>query len=166
MSVLPPTIEEVAAGIAAGFDRDRSVLIPLLQALQSKFGYLPPEALSATAERLKLSESTVFGVASFYTQFRFQPSGRHIVKVCRGTACHVGGGERILDELTRRLETAPGGTSPDGEYSLETVACVGACALAPVVLVNDEIIGRSSAGSIIGAVEGISRRGSGCSCRR
>jgi NADH:ubiquinone oxidoreductase subunit E len=166
LSSQAPTVEESATRIAAGFSRDRSALIPLLQALQQEFGYLPPEALSAAAERLKLSESAVYGVASFYTQFRSQPSGRHIIKVCRGTACHVGGGEKILDELRRGLDVEPGGTSADGEYSLETVACVGACALAPVVLVNEEIIGRSSAGSIIAGVKHIADNGNGCSCRR
>lgn len=148
----------------AGFRRDHSNLIPLLQSLQQAIGYLPAEAITAAAEHLGLSETTVFSVASFYTQFKFQPPGRDTIKVCRGTACHVGGGERIIAELQRDLGIKPGETTPGGEYSLDTVACVGACALAPVVIINDEIFGRASPRQIIDELAN-HKPGAGCPCR-
>ena len=151
--------------VLAGFKRDRSSLIPLLQCLQGHLGYLPAEAMAAVAGYLGLSESTVYSVASFFTQFKFKPSGRNIIKVCRGTACHVGGGERILCELERRLEIQPGETTPDLEYSLDTVACIGACALAPVVLVNDEIYGKTSPGKILDVLTERKKNGDSCQCR-
>ena len=151
--------------ILNGAKRDRSSLIPLLQGLQERLGYLPPEAVAAVAEYLGLSESTVYGVASFYTQFKFKPSGRNIIKVCRGTACHVGGGERILTELERQLEIKPGETTTDLEYTLDTVACIGACALAPVVLVNDEIHGKTSPGKILDVLTERKKNGDSCQCR-
>ncbi len=135
-----------------GFGRDRAGLIPILQCLQARFGYLSPDAMTAVAEHLGLAESTVYSVASFYTQFKFKPSGRNVIKVCRGTACHVGGGERILSEIERQLGIKPGETTPDLEFTLDTVACIGACALAPVVIVNDEIYGRAATAKILEAV--------------
>lgn len=147
------------------FGRDQANLIPLLQQLQERLGYLSPEAMAAAAGRLGLAESTVYSVASFYTQFRFKPSGRNVIKICRGTACHVGGGERILSELERQLEIKPGETTPDLEYSLDTVACIGACALAPVVLLNEEIHGKTSTGKILDAITHQKKTGTGCACR-
>ncbi|PPD59067.1 NADH-quinone oxidoreductase subunit NuoE [Dehalogenimonas etheniformans] len=134
------------------FKRDRDSLIPVLQSIQGRLGYLPPEVISAVAEHLGLSESTVYSVASFYTQFKFKPSGKNIIKVCRGTACHVGGGERILAELERQLGIKPGETTPDLQFTLDTVACIGACALSPVVTVNENIHGRAVVSKILEAV--------------
>ena len=94
------------------------------------------------ASFLKLPECTVFGVGTFYAQFKFVPTGRNIIRVCRGTACHVRGGARILREVEKHLGIKPGESTPDLEYGLETVACFGACALAPVMLVNDKVHGR------------------------
>jgi NADH:ubiquinone oxidoreductase subunit E len=124
------------------FDGDKSELIPILQQVQQKFGYLPQEAMKAIAGFVRVPESTVFGVATFYAQFKFVPVGRNIVKVCRGTGCYVKGAPRILEELEKVLEIKDGGTTKDMEYSLETVACFGSCALAPVVVVNDRVYGR------------------------
>jgi NADH-quinone oxidoreductase subunit E len=138
--------------VLSDFKRDRSSLIPLLQRFQEGLGYLPPDAISAVAEYLGLSESGVYSVASFYTQFKFKPCGRNFIKVCRGTACHVGGGERILAEIERQLGIKPGETTPDLEFTLDTVACIGACALSPVVIVNDDIHGRATVNKILGAV--------------
>ena len=138
--------------ILSEFKQDRSDLIPILQAIQEHLGYLPPEAISEAAEYLGLSESTIHSVASFYTQFKFKPSGRNVIKVCRGTACHVGGGERIMAELARQLGIKPGETTPDLQFTLDTVACIGACALSPVVIVNENIHGRASITRILEAV--------------
>jgi NADH-quinone oxidoreductase subunit E len=146
--ILPAAIKS----LLAGYDRDRVSLIPLLRVLQERFGYISIEAISTVAEHLGLAETTVYSVASFYTQFKFKPSGRNIIKVCRGTACHVGGGERILSELQRQLGIAPGETTPDLEFTLDTVACIGACALAPVVIVNDDIHGRAATSKVLEAI--------------
>jgi NADH:ubiquinone oxidoreductase subunit E len=101
------------------------------------------------ATNLRISPSTVFSVATFYHQFKLTPPGRNSIKVCRGTACHVGGADVIQAELERKLQVQPGGTTSDLEYSLDTVACIGACALAPVVIINDEIFGRTSIRKIL-----------------
>jgi NADH:ubiquinone oxidoreductase subunit E len=113
---------------------DPSQLIPLLQKVQEATGFLSREALDAIAGHLGLSTAAVFGVASFYNQFRFTAPGRVHLQVCRGTACHVKGSSDVLDTLQRELRIQPGQTTRDGAFSLETVACVGACSLAPVVV--------------------------------
>ena len=95
--------------------------------------------MAGVAKFLRLPESNVFGVATFYAQFKFTPIGKRIVKVCRGTACHVRGGERILESVQRELGIQPGQTTDDFEYSLEVVACIGACALAPTIMINNEV---------------------------
>ncbi len=151
--------------VLSGLKRDRSSLIPLLQCIQGQAGYLSPESMAAVADYLGLAESTVYSVASFFTQFKFKPSGRNIIKVCRGTACHVGGGERILSELERQLDIQPGETTPDLEYTLDTVACIGACALAPVVLLNEEIHGKTSTGKILDVLTERKKNGGSCQCR-
>ena len=124
------------------FERRPDVLISLLQAVQERFGYLPPEALSAVARHARVPRSRVYGVASFYAQFRFNPVGRQRVAVCRGTACHVSGARLILEELERTLGIDEGETSEDLEYSLETVACIGCCGLSPVATVDDDVHGK------------------------
>jgi len=130
--------------IFSNFNQDRGSLIPILQQVQRKFGYLPEEAMQATASFLRLSNSTVYSVSTFYTHFRLTPSGKKVVRVCEGTACHVRGGAHLLRNIERRLGIKPGETTTDREYSLETVACVGACALAPVMIINDKVYGRMS----------------------
>jgi len=128
--------------ITANYSRDSGNLIAILQQAQDKFGYLPAEAMQGIAKYLKLPESTVFGVSTFYAQFKLTPTGRKKIVICRGTACHVRGGARILRELERRLGIKPGETTEDMEYSLETVACIGACALAPTMRVDNETYGQ------------------------
>ena len=113
-------------------------LIPILQEVQERFGYLPREVMQKIAKFLRLPQSTVYGVSTFYAQFKFVPTGKRIVKVCRGTACHVRGAERILREVEKQLGIKPGETTSDMEYTLETVACIGACALAPTMVVDKE----------------------------
>ena len=128
--------------ILSQFSKDRDNLIPILQEVQQKFGYLPEEAMQEIADFLRLSNSTVYSVSTFYAQFKFTPTGKRMVKVCRGTACHVRGGTRILRDVERRLGIKPGETSDDGEHSLETIACFGSCALAPVMVINNNVYGR------------------------
>ncbi|MCJ7426247.1 MAG: NADH-quinone oxidoreductase subunit NuoE [Dehalococcoidales bacterium] len=128
--------------ITANCSRDSSNLIPILQEAQGKFGYLPAEAMQKFARFLKLPESTVFGVSTFYAQFKLAPTGRNKITVCRGTACHVRGGVRILREVERQLGIKPGETTNDMENTLETIACFGSCALAPVMVVDKNVYGR------------------------
>jgi NADH:ubiquinone oxidoreductase subunit E len=113
-------------------------LIPLLQDIQSKYNYLPEEALRHVAKSLGLPMIQVYGVATFFKAFSLEPKGRHRCTVCMGTACHVRGASRVLEELERKLNIKSGDTTADMEYSLETVNCVGACALGPMVLVDGE----------------------------
>jgi len=114
-------------------------LISILQDVQDRFGYLPKEAMFDVSKFLGIPESRVYAVASFYAQFRFKPMGKNTVMVCRGTACHVKGAPRILDEFKRELGIGENETTEDQEYTLETVACLGCCALAPCAMINDEV---------------------------
>ncbi|MEN6493041.1 MAG: NADH-quinone oxidoreductase subunit NuoE [Thermoguttaceae bacterium] len=116
----------------------RDALIPILQEVQDRLGYLSREAVAQISQHLRLPASKIYGVATFYNQFRFQPQGRFHVQVCRGTACHVKGSAGILDAIKRELKIEPGQTARDGMFSLEVVACIGACGLAPVICVNGE----------------------------
>lgn len=130
------------AQIVAEYGGEKGALIPILQKVQERYGYLSEEAVSRIATLCRISESEVFGVASFYAQFYFTRRGRHNIKVCLGTACHVRGGERIFDEMKRELRVESGGTTDDNRFSLERVACFGSCALAPVVVVDKDVYGR------------------------
>ena len=116
----------------------RGMLIAVLQRVQEKLGYLPEEAMKMIAERLSLSLTNIYGVASFYKHFHFKPRGKKIVKVCAGTACHVRGGKAVLTEIENKLGIKEGETTVDRAVTLETVGCVGCCALAPVLTVNDQ----------------------------
>lgn len=117
-------------------------IIPLLQKAQADGGFISPEAIRAISRALRVSENEIYGVATFYTQFRFKPPGKHNIKVCLGTACHVGGGQNFMEVMKIDKNLGHGETSPDGKLSLERVACLGCCALAPVVVVNEEVHGR------------------------
>ena len=135
------TIEERLNKILSSYQGREAELIPILQKVQQEFGYLPELAIKQIARFLHLPEVTIFGVATFYAQFKLVPTGRNIVKVCRGTACHVRGGARILKEVQKQLGIKPGESTPDLEYCLETVACIGACALGPTMVINNETHG-------------------------
>ncbi|MBT9165783.1 MAG: NADP-reducing hydrogenase subunit HndA [Chloroflexi bacterium] len=113
-------------------------LIPMLQQIQERFGYLPEEEMVKVAQLCGVTESKVFGAASFYAQFRFTPIGRNRVMVCRGTACHVQGAPQIMETIERELSIKEGQTTPDLEYTLESVACIGCCALAPCIMINNK----------------------------
>jgi NADH-quinone oxidoreductase subunit E len=128
-------------------------LIPILQKIQEKHGFLSEDNLKETAHFLKLSENHVYGVASFYAQFRFNPPGKHSIHVCVGTACHVRGGASISQAVTRDLGITPGETSADGRFDYEQVACMGCCALAPVVQVDGEIFSGVSSHGIKGLLD-------------
>lgn len=135
-------IREQLSEILSHYTGQRNELIPILQEAQERFRYLPEDVMKGIARFLRLSESTVFGVATFYAQFKFSPSGRKVIRVCRGTACHVRGGARILREVEKRLGIKSGGTTDDLEYTLETIACIGACALAPTMTVDKDTYGQ------------------------
>jgi len=127
--------------IVSEYSEQKWALIPLLQKIQNEFGYIPPQSIPIIARNLRLFPSQVQGVISFYTQLYTQPRGRKIVRVCRGTACHVRGGKTILKLVKQHLDTEEGETTPDLEYTLETVACIGVCALAPNIVVADRVYG-------------------------
>jgi NADH-quinone oxidoreductase subunit E len=120
----------------------RGALIPVLQQVQERIGYLPPEVMERIAERTGVSAAKVFGVASFYSQFRLEPVGKHIIKVCHGTACHVQGATSITEAVCAELDVADGETTVDGKFTVESVACLGCCSLAPVMMIGDETFGR------------------------
>jgi NADH-quinone oxidoreductase subunit E len=131
-------LDEIAATLV-GFEKERSNLIPILQWIQAKYLYLSPEAIGIVAGYLEISPCEVYGVATFYNQFRFNPPGKHQIKVCLGTACHVKGGDIILENFERKLEIKAGETTQDREFSIDKVACVGCCALAPVAVIDGEV---------------------------
>jgi NADH:ubiquinone oxidoreductase subunit E len=127
--------------IIAEYSQQRWPLIPLVQKIQSEFGYIPPQSIPILARALRLFPSQVQGVISFYEQLYTKPRGKKIVRVCRGTACHVRGGKTILKLVKQNLGIEEGETTPDMEYTLETVACIGVCALAPNVVIGDRVFG-------------------------
>jgi len=121
--------------------RHHGLLIPVLQEIQEHYGYLSEEAVKEVANKLGMKISDVYGVASFYTAFSFTPKGKHIITVCNGTACHVRGASRAVDILSEELGIKPGGTTPDMQFTLETVACLGCCAIGPVVVADGKYHG-------------------------
>lgn len=160
----PASAEGAAAGsdltfvdeLVARFGRSREAAIPILQAIQSHYRYLPDEVLRRVCERTDITPAQIAGSSSFYAQFRRSPVGRHVVRVCHGTACHVAGAEQISQELRRHLGIAPDAdTDPRRLFTLDAVACVGCCSLAPVMVIEEETAGRltpASAGQAIDAV--------------
>lgn len=141
-------MEDRLREILSSCKEKRGKLIPLLQEAQARFGYLSEEEMVKVAEFARVPESKVFGVASFYAQFRFTPIGKKRVTVCRGTACYVRGAPQILDAIKRQLGIEEGETTPDLEYSLESVACIGCCALAPCLKINEDVHGQLTPGKV------------------
>jgi NADH-quinone oxidoreductase subunit E len=133
------------------FGRSSGELIPVLQMIQNRYSYLSSDALKLVADHTGATTSEVYGVATFYNQFRFNPPGKHRIRVCLGTACHVKGGDIILENFERKLGIRYGETTPDREFSIERVACVGCCALAPVAIIDEKTQG----GMAPSRVEGI-----------
>ena len=130
-------------------------LIPILQDIQSELGYIPEEAMEATARFLNVPAAEVYGVVTFYAQFYLTPQGRNRIKVCLGTACHVRGADRILEAVERKLGIKPGETTEDMEFSAERVACFGSCALAPVVVINGKVHGNMTPRKTLELLEGM-----------
>jgi NADH-quinone oxidoreductase subunit E len=135
-------VQDKLKGIFSRYHGDRQQLIPIHQEAQAEFRYLPAEAMREIGRFLRIPESTIYGVSTFYAQFKLTPLGRRIVKICRGTACHVRGGAKILEETEKILGIKAGETTEDLEYTLETIACFGSCALAPVMVIDDVVHGR------------------------
>ena len=134
-------MEEDLQVILSEFDGKQEEIIPILQKVQDTYSYLPEDSMHQIARFVHVPQSRVYGVATFYAQFRFTPTGKNIVSICRGTACHVRGAPAILEETTAVLGLDGEGTTEDLEYTVETVACIGCCALAPCVTVNEEVHG-------------------------
>lgn len=134
--------------IFSHYNGERQELIPILQETQAQFRYLPAAAMREIARFLRLPESTIYGVCTFYAQFKLTPLGRKIIRVCRGTACHVRGASKVLNELEKRLGIKAGETTEDLEYTLETVACIGACALAPTMTIENETYGKMTVAKV------------------
>ena len=127
---------------------DHGHVIPLLQAIQAEYGYLPHEVVLEVGKRTRIPASHLFGVATFYAQFHLEEHGRHSVRVCKGTACHVRGRQAIQEAINAELGLEPGETSEDRRFTLETVACLGTCFLAPVVMVDHDYYGTVNAGKV------------------
>ena len=130
--------------VLEGFTGNREDLIPILQKIQDAEGFIHPEAINLVSKKLRISENEIYGVVTFYAQFRFTPPGKHHIYICMGTACHVRGGEQLVNSLEYRLGITAGETTPDLKYDLNRVACLGCCALAPVVKIDENIYSQMS----------------------
>jgi NADH-quinone oxidoreductase subunit E len=139
--------------VFARFEGQPGTLIPVLQKAQEIYGYVPPEVLQGIADRLNISLGKVYGVATFYAQFYLERRGRHILRVCDGTACHVKGAPSLLTAVQDQYGVAPGDTSEDGQLTLEIVYCMGSCALAPVAVVDGQVMGRMRQETLIRRVQ-------------
>jgi NADH-quinone oxidoreductase subunit E len=135
------------------YGKEKGALIPVLQEVQAMYGYLPEEALLRVGKTLHIPMSRIYGVATFYSQFYLTPRGRHLIKSCQGTACHVRGAKGVLEALTRELKVEPGETTEDLKFSLETVACVGTCFLAPVIMIDEDYYGKLTPTRAVKAVK-------------
>ncbi|MBL3593259.1 MAG: NADH-quinone oxidoreductase subunit NuoE [Synergistaceae bacterium] len=139
------SVEEVVSKtkeIVAPWKDRQGGLIPVLQAVQKEFGYLTPDAMRTVSTEMRIPTAEIYGVATFYAQFHLKPRGRHVIRVCRGTACHVRGSLKILDKVKETLHVKENDTTEDLRFTLEPVACIGACGLAPVIMVDDQTFGR------------------------
>ena len=136
-----------------------STLVTVLQDIQAQYGYLPKEALTILAFRMNIPIARVLSAATFYTQFRFEPIGKYLIRVCHGTACHIAGASKLTDVISRELRIENGQTTEDMLFTLEKVACLGCCALAPVVMINDTTYGRLTPGRFIKIVDEYRKKG-------
>lgn len=126
------------------YRKKKGILIPLLQDIQAIYGYVPRESIELISKELSIYPVDIYGVLTFYAQFYLAPRGKHIIKVCQGTACHVMGGKEILDYMSDKIGISEGETTQDGVFSLERVACLGCCGMAPVVVIDNDFYGRCS----------------------
>lgn len=136
--------------ICASYDNKASDVIHVLHSVQGAFGYLPPVVQELIAKQLGISVAKVYGIVSFYSFFTMEPKGEHPISICLGTACHVRGSDKILDEFKRVLGIGEGQTTPDGKFSLDSLRCVGACGLAPVAMIGDKVYGRLTPDQVAG----------------
>jgi NADH-quinone oxidoreductase subunit E len=141
-SLTKADVHEKLNEVFSHYRGDKEELIPILQETQEQFRYLPAAAMREIGRFLKMPESTIYGVSTFYAQFKLTPLGKRVIRVCRGTACHVRGAAKVLSEIEKQLGISAGETTDDLEYTLETVACIGACALAPTMTIDKETHGK------------------------
>jgi NADH-quinone oxidoreductase subunit E len=135
------------------FKGHKGAVIPILQRAQEIYGYLPREVLAAISKKAGIPISRLYGVATFYAQFRLTRRGRHLIKICDGTACHVRGATKIVEGIETALNIPPGGSDPDYKYSVEIVYCLGSCGLAPIAVVNDKVYGQTDADNLVAHVK-------------
>ncbi len=153
---------EKVCEIIARYNNDSAKLIPMLQAIQDEYRYLPEEVMAFVAVSLGISPAKVYGVATFYCHFALQPKGKHIIRVCDGTACHVKRSEDIIDAIRAKLGLSENeNTTPDMLFTLETVSCLGACGLAPVVVINDEVHGEMNRAKVNELIDSIIKKEAG-----
>jgi len=132
---------------------ERGAVMPVLQEAQSLFGYVPQDVQEMIADGLGVTLSEVYGVATFYAQFSLKPKGEYVIGVCLGTACYVKGSQKVMDKLSEELKIEPGETTDDGKFTLNATRCLGACGLAPVMMINDEVYGRLTPDVVPGILE-------------
>ncbi|WP_457559623.1 NADH-quinone oxidoreductase subunit NuoE [Candidatus Harpocratesius sp.] len=142
---MPTKISDILSHFTQG---NSSELIPILQAVQAEYGYISEESVYEISEYLNIPSSKIYGVATFYAQFRLHPPGRHVINLCTGTACHVKGSEKLIPVFEQELKCKAGETTKDGRFTLNLVACLGACALSPVVNIDSDFYGNLTAGEI------------------
>jgi NADH:ubiquinone oxidoreductase subunit E len=147
-------MEETLQKILSDYIADEGNIITILQDIEKNFGYIPEEAVNWFSKKLDIPASRFFGTATFYSQFHLKPRGKNIVTVCRGTACHVKGSERLINRLLMELDLSPGeDTTPDLKFTVEKVNCIGACGIAPVTLVNHEVHGKTTLDKLLKEVK-------------
>lgn len=151
----PPLDLELLDRVLDEFKDQQGAVIPILQRTQDVFGYLPREALRHISRKMLIPLNRLYGVATFYTQFHLKRRGKHLIRVCDGTACHVRGSDKNIEALQHALGIAPGETSPDYKYTFEIVYCLGSCGLSPVALVNDKVLGRLAPDNLVQKVQAI-----------
>ncbi len=151
VSLSPKTLE-----IIEGIERGREdLIIPILQDIQKEEGYIPEATVLKVAEKMGTTPARIFGVATFYNQFRMTPLGKHVIKICRGTACHVKGSKKLMDVLLHSLGIKEGETTKDGLFTVEEVACLGACSIAPAVMIDDKFYGHVTNDGMLQLVEAL-----------
>lgn len=139
------------------FGKDESSTIPLLQAIQNDYGYLPLNILEEICEESNIKKSKLYGVATFYSQFKLKPVGKNIIKICKGTACHVKGADLLIEALKNELNVQVGETTLDNKFTLETVACLGCCSLAPVIMINKDVYGKLTPNKVVKIIRDYTR---------
>ena len=154
---LPETIDMAPLdAILARYGSQKGAVIPILQQVQEVYGYLPKEVMAEVSRRTGIPLSRLIGVATFYAQFRLTRRGKHLIRVCDGTACHVRGAAKCIEETEKTLQVPAGGTSEDYQYTMEIVYCLGSCGLAPVAVIDDRVYGRLTPNSLVEQLKGMS----------